>query len=43
MRAAMRFRIEFRGKFRPVRTMYTLFWLVITGGVLAYTLTGLLG
>jgi len=26
-----------------MRTMYILFWLVIAGGVLAYTLTGLLG
>jgi len=26
-----------------VRTVYTLFWIVIAGGVVAYTLTGLLG
>jgi hypothetical protein len=32
-----------RGDFRDVRTMYTLFVLVIVGGVVAYTLTGLLG
>jgi hypothetical protein len=32
-----------RGDFRDVRTMYTLFWLVIAAGVVAYTLTGLLG
>jgi hypothetical protein len=31
------------GDFRDVRTMYTLFWIVILGGVVAYTLTGLLG
>jgi hypothetical protein len=32
-----------RGDFRDVRTMYTLFWVVIAGGVVAFTLTGLLG
>jgi hypothetical protein len=32
-----------RGDFRDVRTMYTLFWVVILGGVVAFTLTGLLG
>ena len=32
-----------RGDFRAVRTMYTLFWVVIVGGVVAFTLTGLHG
>jgi hypothetical protein len=27
---------------RPMRTMYALYWLVIVGGVVAFTLTGLL-
>ena len=27
----------------PVRTMYMLFWVVLAGGIVAYTLTGLLG
>ena len=31
------------GTVRPVRTMFTLFGLVIVGGVVAYTLTGLIG
>jgi len=26
-----------------VRTVFTLYWLAIAGGVVAYTLTGLLG
>jgi hypothetical protein len=32
-----------RGDSRGVRTMYTLFWVVILGGVVAFTLTGLHG
>jgi hypothetical protein len=31
------------GIFRPMRTMYALYWFVIVAGVLAYTLTGLHG
>jgi len=26
-----------------VRTIYTVFWVVLAGGIVAYTLTGLLG
>jgi hypothetical protein len=32
-----------RGDSRDVRTMYTLIWLVIVAGVVAFTLTGLHG
>jgi hypothetical protein len=32
-----------RGDVLVVRTMYTLYWLVIAGGVIAFTLTGLHG
>jgi hypothetical protein len=31
------------GDSRVVRTMYTLFWIVILGGVVVFTLTGLHG
>lgn len=31
------------GEFRPVRTMTVLFWFVIVGGIVAYTLTGVFG
>lgn len=31
------------GIFRPMRTMYALYWFVILAGVLAYTLAGLHG
>ncbi len=31
------------GIFRPMRTMYALYWFVIVAGVVAYTLTGLHG
>jgi hypothetical protein len=31
------------GIFRPMRTMYLLYWFVIVAGVVAYTLTGLHG
>jgi hypothetical protein len=36
-----RFRAGRRGKFPSVRTMYTLYWLLILGGIVLWTVVGL--